>query len=259
MTTQHQLIAPTFEKTDSLTCSVIVVCKDNLSEVKSTIFSVVGDREVPAGTEIIVVDDSANSDVENFVKSIQEEAIRYVRGDQISLYSAMNIGMTISRGKYLWFLNSGDFKSDEFKIVSLESETADIVYGNTTYIEVEKVISTLTRPTFKFLKERQLENSLPCHQSILFRRQFIIEHGVVYDTNLRISGDYKFVEALIECGASILYRPVMISRFTVGGMSNRYKNLGQVIVHAREIKETRNLSIFESLVLTLKLCRKIRF
>ncbi|MDA8920544.1 glycosyltransferase [Porticoccaceae bacterium] len=259
MNSEKKPIEPFFDEVDNSFCSVIIVCKDNLSEVKSTILSVLSDGKMPIGAEIIIVDDSANSDIAIFVESFQMETIRHFRGDGISLYSAMNIGIKSSHGKYLWFLNSGDFKSDEFAIDSLESETADIIYGNTSYIKDDVVIYNQTRPSFKLLKTDQLDNSLPCHQSILFRRRFVIRNKVVYDIKLKISGDYKFLETLIDRGASILYRPITISRFTLGGISNRYKNLRQVISHAKEIKVTRNLSKFQSLLLTLKLCRKLSF
>lgn len=259
MISENKTIEPIFYEVDGPCCSVIIVCKDNLSEIKSTIFSVLADGKMPTGTEIIIIDDSFNSNIAMFVESFQMETIFYFRGDGISLYSAMNIGIQKSHGKYLWFLNSGDIKSDEFIIDTLESEKEDIIYGNTSYIMDDVVVYKQTRPSFKLLKKNQLDNSLPCHQSILFRRQFIIRNNVVYDINLKISGDYKFLETLIDLGASILYRPITISEFKLGGISNRYKNLKQVISHAKEIKVTRNLTHVQFLLLTLKLCRKIRF
>ena len=89
-------------------CSIIVVCKDNLADVKSTLLSILIKKNIINDVEVLVVDDSANNDIEEFIKSFNSEKIRFFRGDGISLYSAMNIGIRNSQGKYLWFLNSGD-------------------------------------------------------------------------------------------------------------------------------------------------------
>ena len=244
---------------DIIYCSVIVVCKDNLSEVKSTISSVLTDKKISNSIEVIVIDDSNNQEIEIYVKSFQVGNIQYFRGDGISLYSAMNIGIKNSQGKYLWFLNSGDQKSISFDTNILKSENADIIYGNTNYCLNNKIVRKQLRPGFKFLETDQLNNFLPCHQSILFRRQFVIKNKVEYDIKLKISGDYKFIETLINLKASILYIPITISEFTLGGISNEYKDLQQVISHAKEIKYTRKLSKFEFLVLVIKLCRKLKF
>lgn len=240
-------------------CSVIVVCKDNLSEVKSTLSSLLTKKKILNGIEVIIIDDSHDHEIEKYIKFFQAENIHYFRGDGISLYSAMNIGIKNSQGKYLWFLNSGDRKSGNFDIDILASENADIIYGNTNYSLNNKIVRKQLRPGFKLLETDQLNNFLPCHQSILFRKQFVIKNKVEYDTKLKISGDYKFIETLINHGASILYISITISEFTLGGISNKYKNFQQVISHAKEIKYTRKLSKFEFLVLAIKLCRKLRF
>jgi hypothetical protein len=240
-------------------CSVIIVCKDNLSEVKSTLLSLLTKKNLINGIEAFIIDDSHDQEIEQYVKSFRMKNIHYVRGDGISLYSAMNIGIKKSQGKYLWFLNSGDRKSANFEVDLLSSENADIIYGNTNYFFNNKIVRKQLRPGFKLLETDQLNNFLPCHQSTFFRRQFVIENKVEYDINLKISGDYKFIETLINLGASVLYIPITISEFMLGGISNKYKNLKQVISHAKEIRDTRKLSKLEFLILSLKLCRKLKF
>jgi len=242
-----------------LCCSVVVVCKDNLSEVKKTIISLLKDGEVPACAEVLVIDDSSEDGISRYIGSLELENLRYLRGDGVSLYSAMNVGIENSTGTYLWFLNSGDCKSEEFEITDLHSEMADIVYGDTDYVEHGVIVRKQTRPGFKLLTTQQLNNFLPCHQSIFFRRKLIVDNNLRYNTDLKISADYKFLEAIVEAGATVLYRPTTISEFALGGISNKYNSFSQVILHARELKQTRRLSLPQFLILAMKLCRKLRF
>ena len=244
---------------DKILCSIIIVSKDNLFDVTKTISSVLENCNLPAFAEILVVDDSVGHDIETYVTSFGFNRLKYFRGDGISLYSAMNIGIENATGSYLWFLNSGDCKSEDFNIASLELENADIIYGHTNYLVDGVCVRKQARPGFKLLNEQQLDNFLPCHQSILFRRGFIEDNSIRYDTRLKISADYRFLERIVESGSSILYRPVTISEFALGGMSNRYESISQVISHANEIKQTRRLNFFQFLLLAVKLCRKLSF
>ena len=94
---------------------------------------------------------------------------------------------------------------------------------------------------------------------MFFRRQFIIDNKIEYDSNLKISGDYEFLENLINSGASILYLPITICDFALGGISNQYNSFNDVLSHSKEIKKTRKLSLVQFVILTIKLCRKLRF
>ena len=91
-------------------CSIVIVCKNNLAEVKLTLSSVLVDKNFSKLCECIIVDDSHKDEIEKYIKFTKFDNIAYFRGDRKSLYSAMNIGIEKSIGKYVWFLNSGDRK-----------------------------------------------------------------------------------------------------------------------------------------------------
>ena len=237
-------------------CSIITVSKDNLSDVKYTLDSIITDNKLVNNCECLIIDDSKDEKIAKYIENLNIQGLNYHRGDSKNLYSAMNIGIKKSTGQFLWFLNSGDKRSDDFNIQSLEFLKADLIYGNTRYTKNGLVYSEVSKPCFNLSELNQIKNSLPCHQSIIFRADFIRQNRIVYDDKLSISGDYQFISDCVHKFASIYYQPVYISDFTLGGASNFYRNLSAAIQHGKEISLTRNMSHFSTLKIKIKICIK---
>ena len=114
-------------------CSIIVVSKNNLEDVKYTLDSLLHD-DFFSSCEVIVIDDSDNDAIKNYVLGIGSSCnFVYLSGDGVSLYSAMNLGIENAQGDYIWFLNSGDRRAKEFSLDLLSKLDGDIVVGNTRY------------------------------------------------------------------------------------------------------------------------------
>lgn len=240
-------------------CSIIIVCKNNLPEVKFTMQSLIEDKFVLDTCECIIVDDSQDDEILKYIVSLKAKHLKYCRGDGVSLYTAMNIGIKKSKGLYLWFLNSGDRKSVDFDLSKIKTNDADLIYGNTKYNKNGGTIYNKTWPTFHLANTNQLKNSLPCHQSILFKREFILSNKILYNAKLHISADYQFIQDCVKRSASIYYLPHFISEFTLGGISNHYNSIKSLLQHSYELRITRNLNKVEYFILTIKLCKKLLF
>lgn len=240
-------------------CSVIIVSKNNLVEVKYTVESLLISDKFFDHAEALIIDDSEDDDIRNYITNIRCPNIRWLKGDNSQLYSAMNIGISIASGKYIWFLNSGDRKAEDFLIDNISLFSSTIVYGNTAYMQGNQNVYNLIRPTFKLLDENQMKNALPCHQSILFERNFLEKHNIYYDISIPVSADYDFIQKCVHCGATITYLPIFFSEFSLGGISTRYKSFTQLFNHARGLKITRKLNYLQYVILIIKLCRKISF
>ena len=240
-------------------CSIITVSKNNLEDVIYTLESFINEPEFKLNSECLVIDDSEGEDIRKFVQSLSHKNIKWVKGDGISLFSAMNIGIKLAKGKYIWFLNSGDRKAKEINFKKITEFSSQIVYGNTRYLRNKSIERELIRPVFKLLDTQQMKNALPCHQSMLFERKFLVTREILYDDTILVSADYKFVQNCVHKGASITYYPIFFSEFSLGGISTHYKSFKSMLRHAKSLRATRKLSFLQYIVLILKLCRKISF
>lgn len=125
------------------------------------------------------------------------EGVRILSEPDKGLYDAMNKGLSMARGRYVLFLNSGDTFHSK-KILSEYARRAqlgeDIIYGDTVIVDSNRHIigqrhlnapAHLTRTSFA-------QGMLICHQAFMVRRELAPE----YDIRYRFSADYDWT---IKC------------------------------------------------------------
>ena len=138
------------------------------------------------------------------------------------LYDAMNKGLHLAKGDFVWFINAGDKIYDNTtmqKIVDTvdANPDSDVIYGQSLIInEDESVRGERHKIAPKVLTRKSLLNGLVvCHQSILVRRDIAPD----YDIQYRISADYDWVCKVLAKSRQNCYIDNYISRFMIAGVS----------------------------------------
>ena len=167
----------------------------------------------------------------NVVKSLESDPLfeycDFVVDNRLGVYSAMNLGIDVSKGSYLWFLNSGDFWNytsfdDLFLILSNSYEK------NTTFILGRSVIHELLffPPIFSsslinlFLKILMFFQVMPiCHQNIITLRR----NHPHFDTSYSYSADFNLLISSINLQSKTRLLPVNFSLSSPGGISDTYR------------------------------------
>lgn len=168
----------------SVALSVIVVCWNNLDELKRTINSI--RMQTFKDLEIVVSD--GGSDVA-IVSYIEQEADRWRSGPDRGVYDAMNQGLDMSQGSLTLFLNSGDCFVGPNAVAALMAGrgNADYVPGGSTLSG--KAIYKHTRSNHRWLVAPSPPRGLP-HMStaaptaVLRRFRFDERYRVVADIDL---------------------------------------------------------------------------
>lgn len=118
--------------------SVITVCYNAENCIRKTIESVL--RQSYAEIEYLIIDGRSEDKTLEIVQSIAEKDSRVccLSEPDEGLYDAMNKGVELSRGDYIYFLNAGDVFCDDFVIEEvvkrLGDDKADITYGDIMYL-----------------------------------------------------------------------------------------------------------------------------
>ncbi len=124
--------------TDSPWLTVVTVVKDDQVGLRRSVSSL-------AGVEYLVVDSSVDSNSAASVlaeSGIPNSKVEWC--EPRGIYSAMNLGLELARGKYIYFLNAGDvfFDSEVLAdlnaIVSLNSPV--LVVG---LVQIQEVVGSL--------------------------------------------------------------------------------------------------------------------
>lgn len=142
------------------------------------------------------------------------------------LYDAMNKGLRLAQGDFVWFINAGDKIYNENTIQKIvdtyqQNPSCDVIYGQSIIInEDESIKGERNKIAPKSLTKRSLLNGLVvCHQSILVRRSIAPEYNLRY----RIAADYDWVCNVLSKSSQNCYIDDYLSRFMVAGVSSQQR------------------------------------
>lgn len=200
--------------------SIITINQNNVEGLKKTLPSVFEQsfREF----EYIVIDGGSTDGSKEFIESHSDKIDYWVSEQDFGIYNAMNKGIRVANGKYLLFLNSGDWLYENVVLdkVADKLTDCDVLYGNMMKVfpdgkkHLDKGVNG-NEITFKTFAEGTIN-----HSSSLIKRELFIKYGF-YDENLKIVSDWKFF--LITLGlnnAVIKYVDYTFSYFDMTGISN---------------------------------------
>lgn len=203
--------------------SIIIASFNAESLIKETIDSVLSqdfnDYE-------IVVKDAVSSD--NTLANIpQDERIRVYSEKDKGIYDGMNVAISYTNGKYLIFLNCGDYFENNFvlssvyeKAITLKS-TFNIIYGD--YKKGDIVANQPSKISPFFLYRNTL-----CHQSVFFGKELFDALGN-YDLNYKICADYDFIVKCYMAKAEFIHLPLVVCYYLPGGFSESGQNKKRLV------------------------------
>lgn len=175
--------------------------------------------------EILVMDGFSSDDTRLIVEEINDSRVSFFSGKDCGVYDAMNKGIKMANGKWLFFLGSDDLLFNERVLadmsVRLIKTSAKFVYGNVKIIgDTSWAQDGETYRGNTSLAEILTFNI--CHQCIFYSAD--IFENKLYNTKYKILADHDFN---IYCASRycLQYVPITVSYFNTGGISSRLKDL----------------------------------
>jgi len=172
--------------------------------------------------EFIIIDGGSKDGSLEVIKENETLIDYWVSEEDAGIYNAMNKGIKKATGKYVLFLNSGDYLlSKDVLSIDFNSITQDIVYGHLTHNKN----NILNNSAYKDNLDLGFffESTLP-HGSTFIRRELFLIFGL-YKTDYKIVSDWIFfLERIVIDSCSTLNLNKAISVFTLGGISTRPEN-----------------------------------
>jgi glycosyltransferase involved in cell wall biosynthesis len=218
--------------------TIITVSKDNKSGLLKTIESILAQGY--SDWELIIV---IGTSQDNSLECAEEIAARDSRMSviqQIStgIYPAMNEGIKIANGNYLWFMNSGDVFFDRNSLESglywVVSRNCSLIIGGYSVLGSAEIYSVpikkISMKNFVFTRRGS------CHQSMVFNTS-LVKSLDGFDPQWRISADYDLCLKVINIGQAE-WVPQVLSTVESGGITDQ--NLKFMHIEKHEIRR-RNL------------------
>jgi glycosyltransferase involved in cell wall biosynthesis len=179
-----------------------------------------------ADFEIIIVDGMSTDNTvviakENFES---DERVRYISEKDNGVYDAMNKGIDLARGSWLYFLGSDDFfySDDVLQQVSdcVNKTSAMIVYGNVWYEQYERVYDGI------FTIEKIITQNI-CHQSVFYKKEVFSDVGR-YNLKYKHEADYDLNLHCWLKGIKTQFIPLTVAFYSKGGLSDHARDASVV-------------------------------
>lgn len=202
--------------------SVITVTYNAEKVLEKTIQTIIGQTAFDS-IEFIIVDGASKDRTVDIIKKYESYVDQWISEPDKGLYDAMNKGIKMATGDYLWFMNAGDEIFDKNtlqNILSKSPQDADIYYGETEEMteEGEKLglrrLSAPEKLTYKSFKR----GMLVCHQSILVKKSI----AGSYDPKYRIAADIEWVISALKKSKNTVNTHQVIAKFAKGGTSGKH-------------------------------------
>jgi glycosyltransferase involved in cell wall biosynthesis len=205
--------------------SIITVCYNGAALLPGTIESVMS-QSWPH-IEYLIIDGKSK---DNSVEIIERYAskmpnLRYISEPDQGLYDAMNKGLRMATGDFVWFLNCGDHlhaPDTVSRCAALAGHNTDVLYGETLLVdEARKPAGTMselsTRKLPNHLHWRQyLGGMLVVHQSFVPRRVLAPEYVMG-----NLCADYDWCIQILKKSRENQNTGVIMSDYLMGGMSKQ--------------------------------------
>lgn len=163
--------------------------------------------------ELIVIDGGSTDNTLNLLGQFGDVINEWVTEPDLGIYDAMNKGVKIAKGDWIYFMGADDILVNCLHKVATQLKSPKIIYYGDVYLpEKNKVYSG----SFKW---HTLVTKNINHQSIFYPRQvfdqykFDLKYPILadYDLNIRIWGDRKF---------KFKYVPILVALHNAKGVSS---------------------------------------
>lgn len=240
-----------------MTFSIIVVCYNAGEKLQKTIESI--RRQTEKDYEIIVEDGlSTDGSVEKLTPG---KDLKIFREKDEGIYDAMNRAVSYASGRYLFFLNCGDYFEDDTVLARVrhhieidskgqQSREAGVsLKGRPSVGEQERQRNLPPRIFYGNIRERAtgaavMSNpkiddfacyrNVPCHQACFYDRRLLKKRG--FRICYQVRADYEhFLWCYYRAHAEMRYLPVTVTSYEGGGFSETKENRERSAAEHRHI------------------------
>ena len=230
-------------KRDKFKFSIIVVSLNTKKDFIKTINSII--KQSFNNKEIIVVDGLSDDGTVYEIKRLKKNFSKIILEKDSGIYHAMNKGLRVASGEWIFFLNSGDlFKDrDVLKNASkLIKKKNDIVFGDCLINNGQIIYKNEGKP---FTKNTIL---MPySHQSVFVKKKLFFKN--YFNLRYKISSDFDFFYCQFKKNRKFQKINIILSITKSGGISDK-KRL-TVLKENFDILKKNKITLFKFLKIFL--------
>lgn len=204
------------------TVSIITITYNAERFLECTIQSIIAQQET--NYEYIIIDGASTDGTLDVVRKYENYITNWISEPDAGLYDAMNKGLHLARGEYVWFMNAGDELHDPKTLSCLlkriNTTAADVCYSDALFVRedgssvgLRSVVTPHALPHNLTWHDMALGMKV-CHQAFIAKRSIAPD----YPTN-NFSADLDWEIRCLKAARTVEFLPFVLCRYLVGGVS----------------------------------------
>lgn len=200
--------------------SIITVVYNGESTIEKTILSII--NQSYKNIEYIIIDGSSKDKTLEIINRYKDRVTKIISEKDNGLYYAMNKGIDLVTGDYIWFINSGDeiYSKDTIVVImdKIKDSLPDAIYGKTALYGYNGEFVKSPEVPQKIDSKSFIKGMVVSHQGFIVNKN-IIEY---YNTEYKSASDQDWIIRMLNKSRNVLNVNEIISKYIIGGSS--YKN-----------------------------------
>jgi glycosyltransferase involved in cell wall biosynthesis len=210
---------------NSTVISIITVVFNDAEQLLKTIQSVA--EQSYSHIQYIIVDGGSTDNSVDVIREHESFISQWISEKDEGLYDAMNKGLKMATGDYVWFLNSGDEIYDSHTLENILKDIPGrpgIIYGDTMITDIagKEVGARRLKSPVQLTWKSFNRGMVVCHQSMLVRKDIAADYNLEYT----ISSDVDWAIRSARNTKSLHYSKMEFSKFMEGGLSRQNLRTG---------------------------------
>ena len=204
--------------------SIITVTYNCENEICKTLISIA--EQIFEDYELLIIDGNSSDKTLELANQFKNKIpnMRIYSESDMGIYDAMNKGVALAKGKYLYFLNAGDFflENDLLQRVAKWCiGEKDIYYGSVLKDNKIECYPKYIRTSWLTLMERMV-----CHQAIFAKKYLYLKNP--YNLEYKICADRDWLIRVLKQNVSVeKMDDLVICSYDLDGVSSNYEKFSQ--------------------------------
>jgi glycosyltransferase involved in cell wall biosynthesis len=205
--------------------SIITITYNAEKYLERTIQSIV--NQTYPRIEYLIIDGKSKDQTLAIAQKYQAYITKIISEPDKGIYDAMNKGLALATGDYVWFMNAGDeiYAPDTLQNIMTYESGADIYYGETEFFDLNRKplgirseATPLKLP--KQLKWQDIQMGLMvCHQALLVKKSVTVNYDVEQHP---YSADIDWVIKVLKRSQRIVNVNQIVAVYLQGGFSRKF-------------------------------------
>ncbi len=177
--------------------SVVIPVYNSKKWLQKCIYSIL--NQTYSNLELIIIDDGSTENICDVINQINDKRITLINKHNEGVSTSRNLGINISKGKYIYFLDSDDYVEDNLIEICMKEfrneSNLDIVYFNffnDLHSETDEFVST----NISNFKDLELKEDPLLFAGFVWNKmykvKFLKENNILFNPNLNIYEDIDY-------------------------------------------------------------------